>query len=146
MPRRNHFVVSSANQRSTMFIHELSVGVKCKVKRGTYQPAVDLWGLVGRDVVDDQVHIEVFGHAAVDEVQELLELDGSVALGHVHDDLPRSHVERGVEVGGAAADVVVRGPLGEPGTQRQDRGGAVEGLNLGLLVHAQHKGSLGRLT
>src|SRR5213596_846670 len=34
VPRRSFLVVSSANQRSTRFNHELDVGVKCKTKRG----------------------------------------------------------------------------------------------------------------
>jgi MFS family permease len=33
-PRRSFFVVSSENQRSTRFSHELEVGVKCKTNRG----------------------------------------------------------------------------------------------------------------
>ena len=41
--------------------------------------------------------------------------------------------------------VVVRAPFGLPGLHRQQRGGAVEGLNLGLLVDAQHHGVLGRI-
>ena len=39
---------------------------------------MDLGCLVGRDVVDDEMDVEVFGHAAVDEVQEAPELDGTV--------------------------------------------------------------------
>ena len=70
-----------------------------------------------------EVHVEVFGDAAVDQVQELPELDGPVAVGHVGDDLPRGHVECGVEIGGATADVVVGRRSGSPG--RIGRTGAV---------------------
>src|SRR3954471_17016405 len=34
VPRRSHFVVSSANHRSTRFIHDDDVGVKWNSKRG----------------------------------------------------------------------------------------------------------------
>ena len=40
------------------------------------------------------------------------------------------------------AHVVVRAPFGQPGAQREDRGGPVQGLDLGLLVHTEHQGAL----
>ena len=43
------------------------------------------------------------------------------------------------------ADVVVAGPLGGAGQHREHRCGAVEGLDLGLLVHAEHQRPLGRV-
>ena len=62
-----------------------------QVKPGVaHEPAVDLGGLVRRDVVDDEVDVEIVGHAAVDEVQEAAELDGPVALGHVGDHVPEA--------------------------------------------------------
>ena len=58
--------------------------MKWKVKRGwRTQPAVDGRGLVGGGVVDDDVHIEALGHAAVDQVEEAPELLGAVAVGQV---------------------------------------------------------------
>jgi hypothetical protein len=53
------------------------------------QPAVDLGGLVGRDVVDDEMDVELLRHAAVDEVQEPAELDSAVALDGVIGDQAR---------------------------------------------------------
>ncbi len=47
--------------------------------------------------------------------------------------------------GGAVPDVVGGAGLGQPGADRQDRGGAVQRLNLGLLVHAQHHRLLRRV-
>ena len=41
--------------------------------------------------------------------------------------------------------VVVGGALGDPGQHRQDRRRAVERLDLGLLVDAEHDGALGRV-
>jgi hypothetical protein len=43
-----------------------------------------------------------------------------------------------VEVGGAGAHVVMGASLGHSGQQRQHGGGAIQRLDLGLLVHAQH--------
>ncbi len=37
------------------------------------------------------------------------------------------------------------GPLGQTGTQRQDRRGRVQGLDLGLFIHAEHHRVLGRV-
>ncbi len=39
------------------------------------EPVTDLWGLVGRGVIQDEVNVEVCWNFAVDGVQELLELD-----------------------------------------------------------------------
>jgi hypothetical protein len=56
------------------------------------------------------------------------------------DDLALQHVERGEEDGRAVALVVVgRGP-GPALLQRQSRLGAVQGLDLGLLVNRQNDG------
>ena len=38
--------------------------------RVAHEPAMDLWRLVGRDVVDDEMDVEVVRNAAVDQVQE----------------------------------------------------------------------------
>jgi hypothetical protein len=52
--------------------------------------------------------------------------------------LPDANVERGVKVRGPVALVVMRSPLRSAGHERQDRCGPIEGLDLGLLVDAQH--------
>ena len=54
---------------------------------GLAEPAVNLGRLVGRDIVDDQVHIDILGNRPVDQVQEPAELGRSVSIGHVGDDL-----------------------------------------------------------
>ena len=68
-----------------------------------------------------------------------------MAFGHVSDDLARGHIESGIEIGRAVADVVMGAPLWEPGSKWQDRGGAVERLDLGLLVDTENEGSVGRV-
>ena len=102
---------------------ELETGV-------TEQPPLDGRGLVGGVVVHDHVHDQVVRDAAVDEVQESLELLGPMPSGHIGDDLSGGHVEGGVEVGGAVADVVMAAPLGHAGHQRQHRSGPIQHLDL----------------
>lgn len=41
-----------------------------------WQPLVNCWGLMGRQVVENDVHVEVVGHLAVDLVQERDEVAG----------------------------------------------------------------------
>jgi hypothetical protein len=53
-------------------------------------------------------------------------------------DLAGGDLERGEQGDGAVPNVVVGAPLGQTGLHRQDRGGAVQRLNLGLLVDAEH--------
>jgi len=47
-------------------------------------------------------------------------------------------VERGEQAGHAVPDVVVGAPLGHAGDHRQYRAAAGQGLDLALLVHAEH--------
>ena len=47
-----------------------------------HEPAMDLRRLVGRDVVDNEVDVEVFWDRAVDQVQKVPELLGAVPGGH----------------------------------------------------------------
>ena len=63
----------------------------------TQKPALYLWDLVHRDIVDDELRVERFGHDAVDEVQEPAELDGAVAFGHVGDGVDQSPATGEVE-------------------------------------------------
>jgi len=60
-------------------------------------------------------------------------------------DLARGHLQGGDQRGGAVAALVVGGSLWQPRTDRQDRLGSVQGLDLGLLVHAQDHGLLRRV-
>ncbi len=53
--------------------------------------------------------------------------------------------ERGNQAAGAVALVIVRAPLGPPGPQRQQWLGAIQGLDLRLLVGAQNHRAVGRI-
>jgi hypothetical protein len=54
-------------------------------------------------------------------------------------------MERGKEVGGAVSNIVVAHPRGLAGAQREHRGGALERLDLGLLVDTEHERAVGRV-
>jgi len=89
------------------------------------------------------VDLEPVGHLGVDLDQEALELLGPVAPLERSDDLAARHVERGEQGRGAVAHVVVGPALGGARQHRQDRLEAVECLDLGLLVDAEHDGAFG---
>jgi hypothetical protein len=91
------------------------------------------------------MHVQVRRDGGVDRVQEAAELLGAVPRRHVGDEVAGGDVQGGVQVGGAVADVVVRPALGHARHERQHRGGAVERLDLRLLVHAQNDRGLGRV-
>ena len=135
----------SANQRSIWLSHDALVGVKCRWKRGASEkPLVDHRGPVGAVVVEDQVDVQLLRHRLLDDREELPELDGPVARVASPDDFSRGDVEGGEERGGAVALVVVGLAGGRPRTQRKHRLGAVERLDLRLLVHAEHDRPLRR--
>ena len=68
-----------------------------------------------------------------------------MAGGEVGDHVAGGDVERGVQVRGAVALVVMGAPLGRAGQHRQHRRGAVQRLDLGLLVDAEHHRRVGRV-
>src|SRR3954451_3047624 len=80
-PRLSLRLVSSANQRSTRFSQLAPVGVKCNTNLGC---AVSQRWIAGvlcvAVVVQDQVDFEIGGDLAIEGLQELFELDRSMAL------------------------------------------------------------------
>ena len=58
-----------------------------------------------------------------------------LALGN---DLPGGDVEGGEQVGGTVSLVVVRLPFRQAGTERKNRLGAIQSLDLALLIHTEH--------
>ena len=109
------------------------------------QPFLDRRRLVSGAVIEHDVDVEPGRDFAVDRVEKPLELDRSVASVQRAQHLAGAEVQGGVEARRAVALVVVRGALGDPGQHRQDRRRAVEGLDLGLLVDAEHDRALGRV-
>ncbi len=113
--------------------------------RMTGEPVLDGRRLVGAVVVHHQVDVEYLRHARINGAQELQELAAAVAPVRLADDSAGGDVVGGKQSCGAVALVVVRAALGDPGSQGQHRLRAVQGLDLALLVHAQHHGHVRRV-
>src|SRR5260370_40659296 len=96
--------------------------------RSLAQPSPDEWRLVGGVVVDDEVDVEVRRDRGINGVEELAKLHGPMSAMTAADDGARLHVQRGKERGGAMADVVPGSPFSFAGPHRQQRLGAVPGL------------------
>src|SRR5215216_3752465 len=88
---------------------------------------------------------ELVGDLAVERGQERLEPDRAGTRLQLADHLAGGEIKRRVEARAAGAPVVVGGTPGRAGQHRQDRRGAIEGLDLGLLIDAQHDRALGRV-
>jgi RHS repeat-associated protein len=108
------------------------------------EPVVDLRMLVRAVVVADQVDLAP-RVALGDRVEKRDELDVRVAREATAMNLPARHLERRKQAGGSVALVVVGHAGGNAGTKRQDRLGAIERLDLRLLVHRQHQRPLRRI-
>jgi len=100
---------------------------------------------MGGGVVHHHVHLQLFRHLPVDEAKELDELLGPVTWGQVGNHLPGSQVESGIEIGYPEAAVVMGLAGRDAGKKGQDGSGAIQSLDLGLLVHAEHEGRVGRV-
>jgi hypothetical protein len=103
----------------------------------TGQPDADRRMLVGGVVVDHHVQLAA-GIGGGDLAEEGAELLVAVSLGAGVGDPPGGHLQRREQRGGAVPEVVEGQPLRRSGPGRQGRRGALEGLQLRLLVHAQH--------
>ncbi len=99
---------------------------------------------VGGVVVADDVqrHARVGLGDLLEEFEELLvAVVGVAGVG----DFAGGDLQRGEQGGGAVADVVVGTACWQAWAHRQHRLGAVQRLDLGLLVDAQHHGGLRRV-
>jgi hypothetical protein len=57
------------------------------------EPSLDLLGLVGRIIIDNQVKIEMFGHGPLDRLQEADELLGPMPRQAFADHLSGLHIQ-----------------------------------------------------
>ena len=89
--------------------------------------------------------LQPVGDLAVDGVEELEELGVAVPRQALADHRAGQHVQGGEQRRGAVALVVMGHRARPSGHHRQRRLGAVQGLDLGLLVHAQHDRLLRRV-
>jgi hypothetical protein len=127
---------------STRFSQDAEVGVKCSWMRGWLASQAQTVGLVGGVVVTDKVQLPAW--VAVSELSEepeelLVTVAGSASV----DDTPGGDLQRGEQGGGAMAAIVVRAPLGPVRPDAAHGLGALQGLDLGLLVDAEHDRALG---
>src|SRR3954466_4479985 len=108
------------------------------------EPGADICMLVGGVVVHDQVQVQIWRGLAVDLVEEPNELLVSMAAHALADHLSVQDAECREEGGRAVALVVVRPRLTARGLHREAGLGAIECLDLRLLVHGEHQRVLRR--
>src|SRR5438067_203242 len=101
--------------------------------------------LVSGVVVNDRIDRLSLGKLRVDIIEEADELLMPVALHVATDDGAVENVEGGKQGGCAVAFVIVGRRPGAAGLHRQSRLGAVEGLDLALLVDRENDGVGGRV-
>lgn len=104
------------------------------------EPTAHLGVLMGSIVVEDDVHGLVGGNLGVDGIEKADELLMAMALHVPADDGAVEHVEGGKQRGRAVALVVMRHGAESALLHRQAGLGAVERLDLALLVDRQHDG------
>ena len=106
------------------------------------EPFLYLGMLMCAVVVDNQVQIQLRRRLLVNQLQKLDPFLMPVPR-HARSDQPAlGHLQGREERCGAVADVIVRHRTTAALLQRQARLGAVQGLNLALLVNAQNQGML----
>ena len=89
-------------------------------------------------IVDDQMHLALGRGFAVDLVEKADELLMPVAAHALADNLAVEHVERGEQGCRAVALIVMGHRAAAAALHRQPRLGAVERLDLALLIDRQH--------
>ena len=89
--------------------------------------------------------VEISWDIKINQLEKGEDVFCSVLLSRPVDDFAGPDVQGGEEVDRAVALVVVGHRAGTPLSEWQARLGAVEGLDLGLLVEAEHDGPLGRV-
>src|SRR5215472_16718536 len=109
------------------------------------QPAFDRWGFVRAVVVEDQMQFELGRHHGVDGLKKAAKLKLPMTAMEFADHRARLIVERRKQIGGSVAQVVGSAPLSLARTHRQHRLAAVESLDLGLFINAEHHRPFGRV-
>src|SRR6185437_1963291 len=125
-PQRMRSSVIRPKKRSTMLSQEAEVGVKCRLKRGCA-------------LSQRLMQVERGWCFAIDAPEEAQELAMPMARHAFADHRTIEHVERREQGGGTVALVVMRHGAGAALLHRQARLGAIERLDLALLVDGQHQ-------
>ena len=106
------------------------------------EPVEDFLLLVGRVVVQHQAQL-LIGISPGDVLEEGQEFLMTVTRFAHPGDLAGRDVQGGEQRGGAVADVVVGLAFRHPDLHRQGGRGAIQGLDLALLIDAEHDRVLG---
>ena len=115
------------------------------VARTSRQPAPHFLVLVGGVVINHQMDVQFRRHIGLDVFEELQKFLMTVARLTPGQYLSRGKIQGGEQSGGAVADIVMSHPLHIAQPHGQHRLGAVQGLNLALLIDAQDQGLIGRI-
>ena len=107
------------------------------------QPVPDGGVLVGAVVVQHHMQVSAWIGPS-DELEEGQELGVSMPVKPAAGDLAGGDLQGGEQASDAVPDIVMGAPLGQPRAQRQGWRGAVQRLDLGLLVHTEHDRAGGR--
>src|SRR5690606_36458904 len=107
------------------------------------EPLLHLRVIMGGVVVEDQMEVPICRSLSVDELQELQPFLMAMTILALPDQGTIGHVQRRKERGSAMAHIVMGHSSGPSFLQGQSRLRAVEGLNLALLIAAEHDGVIG---
>ncbi len=121
-------------------------GSEVQVEARTFgQPTADQLGFVGAIVIQDEMHLQFGGHVVLDGIEKAAEFAGAMTTMELAQHMATGHVESGEQTGSAVPSVVVSAAFDLSRTHGQQRRGAVQRLNLALLVHAQDQSAVGRV-
>src|SRR5512132_2920622 len=142
-PRRSCFSVRLAKKRSTWFIQEADVGVKCTCQRGRWANQLRIAWVLWLDTLSMTMWMSrSSGTLASMAFKNTRNSRARCRAKHRPMTLPVA-ASRAANRQRAVTGIIVGAALGLPGAPWQQGLGAVQSLDLTLLVHAQHKGVLG---
>src|SRR5512132_3441273 len=142
-PRRICFSVRLAKKRSTWFIQEADVGVKCTCQRGRWANQLRIAWVLWLDTLSMTMWMSrSSGTLASMAFKNTRNSRARCRAKHRPMTLPVA-ASRAANRQRAVTGIIVGAALGLPGAPWQQGLGAVQSLDLTLLVHAQHKGVLG---
>ena len=101
-----------------------------------YEPVPDDRGLMGHQIVQDEVDFQIGWHKRLDLVEKTAKHDAAVLLPAPADYPAGPHVQGGEQVRGAMAPIIMAPALGLAGLHRQNQRCSLVGLDLPLFIHA----------
>ena len=113
--------------------------------RAPLEPRLHVGMLVGAVVVHHQVQRDISGEFRIQAAQEFQKLLMTVARVALADDFALQNLQGSEQTGGAITLVIVSHRAQTPLLHGQSGLGAVQCLELGLLVHAKNQGLVGRI-